>query len=320
MKISILGSCITRDIFREMKLDHLVKSYRARTSIHSITQEKKADYSFLSLPDSNFQKRMVLADFDKSDLELDGCDFLIIDLIDERFELITNFGSVVTLSNELRENNPVEQKNLYIERGTDNDYSLWRKSVRKLNEMVNIPIIIHKSRLADRINKKSPDIKINNQYIQKMNEILSKYEQIIYQEMEVFGTINVAEELLVSDINHVWNYSPYHYIKQYYEEACKQIFDITKIDKKINLELENYKISLQYNNNILTTNIICSAQEVEFAYYVFQENEIIHKEWYSNSKTFSFPINFNQNSRFYVKVFIKNKYNEIISDIIHLDA
>ena len=58
MKISILGSCITRDIFREMKLDHLVKSYRARTSIHSITQEKKADYSFLSLPDSNFQKRI----------------------------------------------------------------------------------------------------------------------------------------------------------------------------------------------------------------------------------------------------------------------
>ena len=45
MKIGILGSCISRDIFREMKLDNLVKEYRARTSIHSITQLEKADTS-----------------------------------------------------------------------------------------------------------------------------------------------------------------------------------------------------------------------------------------------------------------------------------
>ena len=43
MKIGIFGSCISRDIFREMKLDNLVKEYRARTSIHSVTQSDSAD-------------------------------------------------------------------------------------------------------------------------------------------------------------------------------------------------------------------------------------------------------------------------------------
>lgn len=320
MKISILGSCITRDIFREMKLDHLVKSYRARTSIHSIIQEQKANSTTLSLPESNFQKRMVLADFNKDDLELKGCEFLIIDLIDERFDLITNFGSVITLSNEIKQNNLIENKNLYVERGTELDYSLWRKAVRKLSNKIDIPIIIHKSRLSHKLNIDTPAIDIDYGYIDKMNEILSKYEEIIYDEIEVVGTISVPNELLISDVNHVWNYSPYHYIKPYYEEALNQIFEITKTNKQVDLELKSYRFDLKFSDNILETNITTEIENVQFAYYVFHGNDIIHKEWYTNNKTFSFRVNFEPMSTLKVKVFIKNKYNQILTSIITLDS
>jgi len=57
MKFSILGSCITRDIFRECSLDILVENYRARTSIHSITSQVAADISKLKLPESKFQQK-----------------------------------------------------------------------------------------------------------------------------------------------------------------------------------------------------------------------------------------------------------------------
>ena len=320
MKISILGSCITRDIFREMKLDHLVKSYRARTSIHSIIQEQKANSTTLSLPESNFQKRMVLADFNKEDLEFKGCDFLIIDLIDERFDLITNFGSVITLSNEIKQNNLIENKNLYVERGSELDYSLWRKAVRKLSNKIDIPIIIHKSRLSHKLNIDTPAIDIDYLYIDKMNEILSKYEEIIYDEIEVVGTISVPNELLISDVNHVWNYSPYHYIKSYYEEALNQIFEITKTNKQVNLELKSYKFDLKFSDSILETNITTEIENVQFAYYVFHGNDIIHKEWYTNNKTFSFRVNFEPMSTLKVKVFIRNKYNQILTSIITLDS
>ena len=124
MKIGILGSCISRDIFREMKLDHLVNEYRARTSIHSITQSESADISRINFPESNFQSNMVKHDFEKTELNLDNCDYLILDLIDERFELITNFGSVVTLSNELKGSNRIDSFSNYVIRGTEKDLEM----------------------------------------------------------------------------------------------------------------------------------------------------------------------------------------------------
>ena len=55
---------------------------------------------------------------------------------------------------------------------------------------------------------------------------MRRYEDIIYQEMNIFATINVDEKILISDVEHVWGYSPYHYIPEYYQEAKNQLFKI----------------------------------------------------------------------------------------------
>lgn len=311
MKIGILGSCISRDIFREMKLNHLVREYRARTSIHSITQSESADDSKINYPDSNFQSKMVKCDFEKTELDLADCDFLILDLIDERFQLITNFGSVVTLSNELRTSNKIDSIINYISRGTEEDFRLWREALKKFSKMINIPIILHKSRLSGVLNHKSDDIKVDYQYIEKMNQILIEYEKIIYEELEIIGTIDVNEDLLISDVNHVWGYSPYHYIHEYYEDALQQIFEITNTNTKLNLEKARFKINIIRNEDEFISEIIGETDGLSFAFYISADNEIIHKEWYSLNTKFIYKNNYPNNVKLSTKVFIKNCFNEI---------
>ena len=313
MKIGIFGSCISRDIFREMKLDNLVKEYRARTSIHSITQLEKADTSKINYPESKFQTKMVKYDFEKTELNLVDCDFLILDLIDERFQLITNFGSVVTLSNELRNSNKIESIINYVARGTERDMILWREAVKKFSKMINIPIILHKSRLSSVLNHENDEIKVDYEYIEKMNQKLIAYEKIIYDELEIIGTIDVKNDLLTSDVNHVWGYSPYHYIYEYYEEALQQIFEITNINKRFKLDTNKFVVDIKRYDNEFVSEIKGDTDDLFFAFYISADNEIVHKEWYSSNTKFIFKNSIAKNVVLSCKVFVKNCFNEIIT-------
>lgn len=313
MKIGILGSCISRDIFREMKLDHLVNEYRARTSIHSITQSESADISRINFPESNFQSNMVKYDFEKTELDLDNCDYLILDLIDERFELITNFGSVVTLSNELKGSNKIGSLSRYVFRGTDKDLEFWRIAVKKFSEMIDIPIILHKSRLSNKLNHEDREILVDHSYINSMNQKLINYEKILYEELEIIGTINVDSNLLISDVDHVWGYSPYHYIYEYYEEAMRQIFEITNTNRKLKLEKHSFELHTERNGGQFVSEITGDTSDLTFAYYISANDEIIHKEWYSSNTKYTYHDDYPKDVELSTKIFIKNCFNEVIT-------
>ena len=310
MKFSILGSCITRDVFRECSLDILVGNYRARTSIHSIASQVAADTSNLNLPESKFQQKMVISDFEKHSINTTDCDYLIIDLIDERFELITNFGSLITLSNELRDNNKLKSINKYVERGTEEEYRLWRSAVKRFASTINVPVILHKSRLASKLNKANENISVDMQYIEKLNQRMRCYEDIIYQEMEIFATIDVDEKLLVSDVEHVWGYSPYHYISEYYQEAKNQLFKICQIDSMVNLNEDEYLIQNSFDKETIYSNLLTKNDNILIACYLFFDGELVQKEWYSEKQNYTFQIDKNKFSYFSTTFFIKNRYNE----------
>ncbi len=310
MRVAILGSCISRDIFRTVELNSLVKEYRARTSIHSLVETVAADLSQIKLPSSNFQAKMIISDFEKHPLDLNNCDFLIIDLIDERFDIISNFNSTVTFSNELRNNNENLQPEIIVKRGTRVEYEMWRQSIKKLKYMIDIPIILHKSRLSNKINENDSGIEINHNYITMMNERMEKYEQIIYQELDIIGTIDVPTDLLISDVNHIWSYSPYHYVKEYYFEAMKRIFEITKIEKRSGLVKCNFKVDIVTLDNKLTTKVIAKDGVFRYAFYVFQNENLIHKEWYSDSPSFTYTCRNLGFDNVSVVVYVRNIYNE----------
>ena len=101
-KISIFGSCTSRDLFRLYPSKDLeLCSYVARQSVVSAVSEPiPLELDDIKL-ESAFQKMAVWRDFNKTTFDLfkeDGSEWLIIDLIDERFPPVRYGDSYVTKS------------------------------------------------------------------------------------------------------------------------------------------------------------------------------------------------------------------------------
>ena len=101
MTAAIFGSCVSRDLFEDTALKPAVGAYAARSSVISAVAPALAiDEDRVVLP-SAWQRRCVLADFQKTFLSSFGetaPDWLVIDLIDERFDLARTPETCVTHS------------------------------------------------------------------------------------------------------------------------------------------------------------------------------------------------------------------------------
>ncbi|WP_110929634.1 DUF6270 domain-containing protein [Bacillus massiliglaciei] len=100
-ELNILGSCVSRDIFRLLDTDYKVNYYHARSSILSLMSApyplEEQDVQLKS----RFKQRTVLTDMNKTffqQLEEKKNDLLMIDFIDERFALYQIGFSYVTRS------------------------------------------------------------------------------------------------------------------------------------------------------------------------------------------------------------------------------
>lgn len=136
IKVFILGSCISRDPFEIAdKTDFAVVNYYARTSLASLAAAPFVDEKILEGIKSNWQRRMVRADMQKSvfsALETANFDLLLIDLIDERFSLSAKGSSVHTISTEykkaLYKPNPYD----FISARSEEKLRLWREGLGKI--------------------------------------------------------------------------------------------------------------------------------------------------------------------------------------------
>ena len=106
-KILIFGSCVSRDIlnYPQAKAQFMLVDYYARSSIASLGAMSIEMPSEVQNIGSKFQRRMIERDIRKDflkDLARLQFDVLLIDLIDERFNLyVEPDGRVCTLSSEL---------------------------------------------------------------------------------------------------------------------------------------------------------------------------------------------------------------------------
>lgn len=100
MRLGIFGSCVTRDLFEDPALRPSLARYTSRSSLISAVEPVALDLQRVRL-DSAFQRRCVLEDFDKrfiAELEGERLDWLVVDLIDERFDVLRTPSSFVTCS------------------------------------------------------------------------------------------------------------------------------------------------------------------------------------------------------------------------------
>jgi hypothetical protein len=101
VRIAIFGSCVTRDLFEDGALRSTLVHYASRSSVISAVADPVGLAESEVPLDSAYQRRAVLADFNKTfftDLEALAPDWIVVDLIDERFSVLRTGGSFVTES------------------------------------------------------------------------------------------------------------------------------------------------------------------------------------------------------------------------------
>lgn len=238
--VNILGSCVTRDAFSN-QTKYQINNYYARTSMVSLMSEPIT----INIEDidikSNFQKKSVFQDLNKT--ILDGIlkapsDYFIIDLIDERFNLIKLGNSIATMSNEFRSSNLVNKFNFEeINRFQDEVLSLWKKAVAEFfNNVYKVydpsQVILHKTLWREKYLDKSGEEKSFSDPmvigINKQNELLNTYYDYIESFIPKINIIDMKDSNILSSENHIWGLSPYHFEDKYYSifnEKLKEIVD-----------------------------------------------------------------------------------------------
>ena len=232
IKIDIFGSCVSRDVLEYQSTKDLeVNNYIARQSlISAVSKPVRIDEEELNI-ESPFQKRMVLHDFRKDAFRIlreNKGDYLMIDLIDERFPLACIDNSYVTYSNELSLSGYIQTP--HIIRCTRKQYNgllklifrkeKWFIEQNNLDEFIKMfcdniidiygeSIIIH-------------HVYLQNQFINKVNG----YYKYLYQKLKEWipHAYNIAlSDKYFADEKHKWGLAPMHFEIHYYEKVIEKM-------------------------------------------------------------------------------------------------
>jgi hypothetical protein len=143
-RLFIYGSCVSRDAFTYVDPAQLrLQGYVARSSLASAFTGPFSIGERAARLESAFQRRMVEYDVEKRLPELlraNTYDWLLVDFLDERFDLLEFGDSVLTISAELartgllRERPPASR---IIPRDSARHLELWHRGLRSLADLLS---------------------------------------------------------------------------------------------------------------------------------------------------------------------------------------
>ena len=232
--VSIHGSCVSRDLAEFH--DYSVANYQARSSICSKgTTRCEFDSELLSSIPSKFQRRMVEWDLNKKMFQTGESDFIILDLIDERFDIYFDGDSCVTRSQAFHQSGVLRSLNEgfeRVERGTELYYDLFRNGLEKFRSCLDKPLVFHDARWANHYQEGDLRVEFEkHQQINSENQILDNLSKIVRREISP-ALIVEKPEFCIGDVGHKWGLASFHYIPEYYIEIDNQI--MSDIDDIIN--------------------------------------------------------------------------------------
>lgn len=231
-QIFILGSCVTRDAFDFIAHDHTLVGYICRSSLGSGFAAEPFDLSLAQLDPKNemvsaFQKRMVDIDLQKDTRRqiagLGPEDIVIVDLIDERFQLLVYNGTLATHSAELQRVKPLEAypQITVIKANTDQHFELWLQGLRRFAEQARtqgIRVVLNKVSWAEKdvlgVDFSLPYVRANNAHLQKM--FTAFQEELNCAAIEY-------ERPFLADPSHKWGQLPFHYEAGVYTEFMAKL-------------------------------------------------------------------------------------------------
>jgi uncharacterized protein DUF6270 len=306
IRLLILGSCVSRDIFNypQTNTKLVLVDYYARCSIASLGLPPIEMPSAVQSISSKFQRKMVERDIRKDFLnDLAGLQFdvLLIDLIDERFNLyIEPGGRVCTLSSELLGSGFPTDSNIgyRVNSGSEEFWQLWEAGwlilVNKLRclgvlDRLRVNQVFWSSRTenGDNFEPHYP-----SRYIDTTNQFLARMYQRISADIPSEQFLQFDHGLLTGSTAHKWGISPFHYIDAYYHEAIQQLCAGSLPKKEVttsgksgtsHADYRIEKVILEREGDELVATVVFEAPQTgQFAFYVFRNGERIHAKWYSS--------------------------------------
>ncbi|WEX91075.1 DUF6270 domain-containing protein [Sinorhizobium garamanticum] len=237
MKLAIFGSCVTRDVVAHLPPSIELVSYIARSSVVSAAQKKPYRIEE-ELPDSigAFERRMIRHDLEKTGIESliqSNPDIVVIDLIDERFQVYEYSGTLVTLSARIAKERlgaEIRRKGRLFRRDEDfgkyfsqcAELILGRLCGGKTRVLVNEAYWAERHAADD--GTKLYDDLVN---IRRNNERLSQYYNSLRRFLPKENFIRYDGQLL-GDPKHIWGESPFHYTAPYYQYIARKIVELGK--------------------------------------------------------------------------------------------
>ncbi|TXH80085.1 MAG: hypothetical protein E6Q77_11295 [Rhizobium sp.] len=229
--VSIIGSCVTRDSFEfDAHQRPQIKFYAARTSFASSFASSVFPLDLADLDPSNaiksgWQRKMIEQDLKKTlahqVMSLAPNDVIILDFIDERFDLVFFKNCIATYSAELRKDtgfaNYLSGSSL-LKSGSDEHKMYWRDGFLKFLSIANtlsLKIIINNCLWASyndsgtRTMDESIVINNNNllRYFYKFARDNCNGKMIFHNEDEFE---------FIASTTHRWSPAPFHYTNDTY--------------------------------------------------------------------------------------------------------
>ena len=232
--VRILGSCVTRDAL-EITTDFELIDYTARTSLASLATKSRKDSKLLNNIKSTFQKRMVERDMTKRfwlSLEKSQNDIIVIDLIDDRFNLkLFDDDSSHTVSSEYKTAMDSQCQNGRIVKSSSGEFkSLWETGLRRLKrhcdelklDKIFVNCVFYQPTGNHSIDS-STNIAEKNQYLR---EAYLKLENVFGRQ----AMIEYPEEIIKADAEHKWGLAPFHFTTETYKFFLSELLKKTSQD------------------------------------------------------------------------------------------
>lgn len=250
IRIAIVGSCITRDLWpiRGGGADFLL--YISRTSFPTLLSAPIEGFR----PDPGLpgdlrqhEHRALVADLSKT--ALNGLiayrpTHLIFDFIDERFDLMAVCGGLALNSGEMVRSGYLAQSPFtgrrLIPRLSDACERLWLEAASEFAAIVRATplreakMILHSARWAT--HQRTPDGRLapiegteivagQPAEIDRYNAVLERQEAAFTALMPPMAKVDAAAWRL-GDSSHQWGLSAFHYVPEYYDEVRRQLIGL----------------------------------------------------------------------------------------------
>jgi hypothetical protein len=242
INISILGSCVSRDIFDMVGVKNVqVHRYVARSSLISLFSPKLIEPTEEMIASEKWRDRMQVLDLNKTGLEYlfaEDFDFLLIDFVDERLGVTTNGKASFS-------NAPFADDAEFMKAHADLRKVMplhggflvwWQKALSQFVEVIKErdieqKIILNKIFLATEGSDKQPVVGIDLKYVAAMNNMLLSMYEAFEQVLPNAHNIEYDDSDLLVDVAHKWGAAPFHYDLLTYRIAANKIANIISSDK-----------------------------------------------------------------------------------------